>query len=87
METSRKFTTGDVVEMTINILSNISVPVGLNKQIAEPIEIAIMNLKKVQEAWAKEAEKAQSTQDKASEDVPAQEESNEVNPDQWEESE
>lgn len=89
---NRNLTTGEVVEMTIRILSNINVPVCLDDQIAAPIKQAINNLKKVQEAWAKEAEalqaaKEQAEQEPEEQEEPEQEETGEVNPDQLEESE
>lgn len=70
METKRTYTTGEVVEMTIRTLENISVPVGLMGQIGTPIVQAINNLKKVQEAWAKEAEALQAAMEQAKEEEP-----------------
>ncbi len=87
MDTGRKLTTGEVVEMTISILSNINVPAGLIPQIGSPIVQAINNLKKVQDAWAKEAQALQAAKEQAEQEPEEQEGTGEVNPDQWEESE
>lgn len=74
METKRTYTTGEVVEMTIRTLENISVPVGLMGQIGTPIVQAINNLKKVQEAWAKEAQALQAAKEQAEQEPEEQEE-------------
>ena len=70
METNRNLTVGEVVEMTIRTLSNISVPVSLMGQIGLPISQAVNNLQKIQEAWKKEAEMEE--QEEAEPDKPEQ---------------
>lgn len=92
MSANRNYTTGEVVEMTVRILSNINVPVYLDDQIAAPIKQAVKNLKSVQDAWAKEAQalqaaKEQAEQEPEEQEEPEQEETGEVNPNKWEESE
>ena len=64
MDSSRNLTVAEVVEMTIRKLSSISVPVAFMEQIGVPIAQAVNNLKKIQEAWAKEAQ-AQAKEEQA----------------------
>lgn len=64
-------TVAQVVEMTIQDLEGINVPVSLIEQIGTPIRQAVHNLREVQAAWARESAKAQ---EKAEEEAEAAEE-------------
>lgn len=76
MDRNGNLTVDEVVALTIRTLSNISVPVGLNNQIAEPIAQAISYLKAVQDAWEQEKQR------KAHEEEPVDEPAEETNEDE-----
>ena len=62
----------EALHATENVLNDISVPVGLRKQIADPIEMALKNLseiiKAIENADAKAAEERENSRPAVTED-------------------
>ena len=52
----------EVVAMVVNQLCAISVPIGLKEQIADPIAVAVHNLRACLEAWKRDEAAADITE-------------------------
>ena len=60
-------TAKEAVGTAINILQNIRVPVGLKKEVTDPMDVAIQYLDECMKAWARDEKKAQEDQPDAEE--------------------
>ena len=60
----KDYTVEEVIEITINVMQQINVPVGMNQQIAVPISGCISNLRLALEAIRKKKEAEQKEDEK-----------------------